>query len=86
MPIALHLKRQSVVLNAEPVELVRGEGLDGVGRGPTHGFGVDWCDEASVMELINLSQHSKAGFEAANKIIHKMLKKMSDAQTSRLGC
>ena len=49
---------------------------EGVGCGPTHGLGVDRCDEASVMELISLSQHSKAGFEAANEIIHKMLKKM----------
>ena len=40
-------------------------GVGGVGGGPTHGFGVDRCDEASVMELICLSQHSKAGFQEA---------------------
>ena len=48
----------------------------GVGWGRMGMGRVDRCDEASVMEFISLSQHSKAGFEAANEIIHKMLKKM----------
>ena len=39
------------------------------------------CDEESIMELACLAQLSPAGYEGANTVVSKMLKKLSDGET-----
>ena len=52
--------------------------------GPTDGWGVDrkrgGSERATVMDLVMLAQLSVVGYEEANSIISKLIKKMSDGE------